>query len=248
MQPTAKNAAADLIVRFIKALIGKKSQGECKVSTELKYYIYVSKTKIEMLFSQIPKKIINTLTKELTIKLGVVSASAKQKSNEDDLYKKLQIVDKYIKNHKKVGTIDKPSEYFYDKQIVRWGPYEYNSNIVYFAGSTDETCFGLGGSFHHVIGSMGRCYMTSHSHTPFLIKYLYNEFGMSETKNNESYNLNDRDRTDQVAVAIAKASQRSFGPEQRVEFLAKKLLYYKSDWPPGTNSLLGTPIYVALIE
>lgn len=79
----------------------------------MKYYVYISDTKVDMLYSQIPKKILDKIAVELGINLGIFSLTAKGKGNQEETrYEKLKLVVNYIENNMDVGTVDQPKAYF----------------------------------------------------------------------------------------------------------------------------------------
>ena len=107
----------------------------------VKYYIYVSDSKIDMLYPQI----VNLALKD-------------SQSNQKTRYDKLNVIIKHIEKQYGVGTVDSPKEYFKGVLPMRWGPYGFvppgeSNNFIYFGGKTTSgTILGLGGSIHHLIG------------------------------------------------------------------------------------------------
>jgi hypothetical protein len=87
----------------------------------MKYYIYISDTKVDMLFAQIPRKTLEGLAGELNINFGIFSTTLKQDAAEENRFSKLEVVRKYIEKHSVVGTIDSPSEYFAGEETMKWG-------------------------------------------------------------------------------------------------------------------------------
>jgi len=81
----------------------------------MKYYIYISDTKVDMLYPQIPKSLLKKIASSLNIDLkllGVeVSVSGKSNPSDETRYTKVKIVSEYIEKHIDVGTIDAPSTY-----------------------------------------------------------------------------------------------------------------------------------------
>ena len=79
----------------------------------MKYYIYISTSKIDMLFQQIPISILEKICAELNLNLGIISLTIKSKEDiEGSKMEKLKIVIKYIEKNFKVGSPDQPTEYF----------------------------------------------------------------------------------------------------------------------------------------
>jgi len=125
----------------------------------MKYYIYISDAKIDMLYPQIPHDQKTSFAKELKIDLKLISASIKEeKEFKETKYSKAELVTKYIQNNCQVGTVDKPKEYIYNVLEMKWGLYgkgfekdfgEGFSPIVFFGGETDSTIFFMAG--RHII-------------------------------------------------------------------------------------------------
>ena len=95
-----------------------------------------------MLYSQIPKKMLDKIAVELGINLGIFKGTAKGKGNQEETcYEKLMVVVNYIENNMDVGTIDQPKTYFKGSLPMRWGPlwrmgHEEGKNLIYFGAET----------------------------------------------------------------------------------------------------------------
>ncbi len=219
---------------------------------DLKYYIYVSDSKIDMLFGQIPEGLLSGLISELKINFGVVSASLSRDSPDAARFSKLSVVRRYIEKHAEVGTIDAPKEYFSATIGAKWGrlfhPYR-STEIVYFGGKTKRTTFGLGGSLSHVIGSSVDGKTELGSSAPFLLRALSQVDTKIAGETDDSW-YNEISNYDDVRDAVLLANERLTGPKQKLEFLAKRLLVEPPSISHEENGkiLLGSPIYVALVE
>jgi hypothetical protein len=233
---------------------------------EMKYYVYVSDSKVDMLMSQIPHDTRKKISTELKVDLKVLGASRKAETEaEDNRFTRLHAVVSFIREYGNVGTVDEPDEYIADTLALRWGPYvdgleKDKTSVVYFGGSTSQTIVGLGGSSKHVIGNEGQSYATSASVTPILMFYLDRQLGLGLTEQESSEStqaaferlhlrrvLTQSEREDWSLRAVETASQYMTGPEQRLEFLAKRLLYGEV-YATSKKVLLATPLYVAMAE
>jgi hypothetical protein len=47
---------------------------------------------------------------------------------------------------------------------------------------------------------------------------------------------------------VHRANEAMPGPDQNLEFVAKRLLHGPSPTSPGVDVLLGSPLYVALVD
>ena len=234
----------------------------------MKYYVYISDTKIDMLYPQIPKPLLKKIASNLSIDLKLLGAEVNigTKSNQSDetRYAKVKIVSEYIEKHLDVGTIDTPSTYFKGKLLMQWGQIElpadrnvlsltrtedYFNNIssdVYFAGKTDRTYFGLCGSLKHVLGTTTEAINKvnlnlygSSSLIGFRIKLEQIYANNPPLKNEQRTDWEDREWVEW----IISAKQNMRGPKQQLEFLAKTLLQVNT----ANESTGNVPIYLHVV-
>jgi hypothetical protein len=219
----------------------------------VKHYLYVSETKIDMLYPQILKTVLDNIDDESNINAGFSSTLTANPDSGKTLYDKLDLVSSYLEKEGTIGTVDSPKLYFKGILPMRWGPYgrDEKSQLVYFGGITDAgTVLGLGGSMDYVLGKeRGSSHAHSHS-LPFAITNKLNEeldipltprdeFEMEGQ--NRTFALNDESYLEAVSLAIDQME----GPLQNLEFLAQKLVAGGGE---DRKAVLGTPIYVAVAE
>lgn len=229
-------------------------------STDLRYYLYVSDAKVDMLFAQIPRAFLTGVSGELKVGLGVVSATLKQDAEPISKYEKLKTIVRYLDAQDQIGTVDDPKAYFRGELPMRWGSYgssiSETSPLVYFAGSTPLTEVGLGGSRHHVLGSRGRdreVGFDSASATPAMTRILTR--GLAEdtaVKPEETFSVAGRPYTAATLLPIAIHNailqmDRLGGPAQTLEFVARRLFLADSEGR-RPRTLLGTPLFVAAAD
>jgi hypothetical protein len=216
----------------------------------LKYFLYVSDTKLDMLFSQIPLKIRQKIAADLHINLGIIKADIRRKT-EPNRYDKLKLVVQYIERNFDVGTIDDPKEYFKGMLPMRWGPISHNGleTLVYFGGKTDRTVFGLGGSLPHVIGEkVGGSVPKGGSLSFSILDALHRSLDTPSMDKLQRKTIG-WPSVDSDLFEVMRATLNMRGTEESLEFFAKRLLEGTvEDWSTHTTShvLLGTPLYVAL--
>jgi len=73
--------------------------------SRIKYYSYVSETKVNMLYSQIPQNIKGNLEAEAKLKLPIAEISFSKKQMPDNLYVRLGIVIDYLEKESVIGNI-----------------------------------------------------------------------------------------------------------------------------------------------
>jgi len=221
------------------------------MDSKMKYYLYVSDAKVDMLYLQIDKSLLKKIAAELSVDLKLLGAgfgaTIKQNQSEETRYSKLKLVVKYIEKHLNVGWVDAPATYFKGSLPMGWGllhgTTRYDPNpqpqapfAVYFGGSTERTAFGMVGSAHHLIGLRSDA-PKSNIH----LYYTTNEMlkALSEDRSLPSEELNE------LGFLIPEANHTLGKPNQYLEFLAKTYLYKNGD---QQSYLLGSPIYVAFAD
>jgi hypothetical protein len=215
----------------------------------MRYYVYISDAKVEMLYSQIPPRLLENIAGKLTIDLKLVKTEFSESPKEKSLHSKLLIVENYLKDADLVGDPASTKGYIAGIKNMRWGSYE--SGLVYF-GYDDDVTLGLGGSRKHVIGSVGDGNPHSHSATPFLVDAINEELG----RNDQWSAVRGSHNPESMALAgVELATTQMEGVTQKFEFLARTLLRYPSElfeytWhgKSGKPIILGTPLFVAHVD
>lgn len=209
--------------------------------SEMKYYIYVSKSKIDMIYPQIPKNFFKAVDKKVEINLNVLKVSFGEKSIDETMYSRLTAVIEYLDSMGKIGTIAEPKEYFYGKVHLQWT--EIYPNVVFYGGILNDIALGLGGSMRHVLGYESIGVEPGISHTPWLVELLSHEIENLITPQNRKLSIEETERrifssTDYWTHALSK---RAF---ERFEFVAKTL---KTGTYVNQKILIGSPVFVASV-
>jgi hypothetical protein len=224
----------------------------------VKYYIYISDAKVDMLFPQVPHDIKKKVATEWKMDLKLLSASRRvETEGEDNRIARLETVVDFIREYGNVGSVDEPDEYVEDALIMRWGDYGFqvkDNPVVYFGGETTKTVVGLGGSMKHLIGNSGSCSVDSHSFTPLLLNFLSRELGLQEGNGGLEAVPSRFKETFTPTKAVELATLQMMGVQQNVEFMAKRLAYGSAEMfneNPALRArhvLLASPLYVAMVD
>ncbi|MBU2666208.1 hypothetical protein KOI35_22155 [Actinoplanes bogorensis] len=200
-----------------------------------RYFVYISDAKVEMLLQQIKPEALRKRTSEvglglkfLTAKRGAETLAGAERTARLD-----QVV-RYLNDYGDLGTVEEPGQFFGGLMPLRWGPTVGADGfpMVYFGGRAGKTVLGLGGSRAHVFGTppgpepqplpIGR------SMLPSLLDGITRVDGI------------------EAPAAVRETTDALRGPEQTMEFVAKRLL--DEPGPDGERVLLGSPLYVALVD
>lgn len=142
---------------------------------KLKYYVYVSESKVDMLHSQIPPSVRSKLEAEVKLNLQLAEVSFSKKQFSDNLYTKLNLVIDYLDKQHIIGSIGGPLEYFRGTLHMGWA--QIYPSVLFFGGISNETTIGLGGSMNNLLGykwDMSNVPLGI-SNTPWLVSLLYKE-------------------------------------------------------------------------
>lgn len=214
----------------------------------MEYYMYISDSKVEMLYEQIPWARREEISFELGISFGLIKAKFSKSPSQIAQACKVKLIEKHLS--KKTGTAISPRSYFRDEMEMIWGSYNGYENFVYFGGKTQGVDVGLGGTMTNCIGVS---HNTSEKITSFSLSHMLvsalakgKEIPDSEMHYAGNRRLNDLKESALDAVQIAN---NSLGyPKQKLKFLAKKFAYRFQDKSDQVSILIGSPIYVAYAE
>ena len=199
-----------------------------------RYFVYISDAKVEMLLQQIDPGALRKRTTEIGADLKIFSAKRGAETLAGaERTARLERVVRYLTDFGDLGGVDEPGQFFWGLMPLRWGPTVGRDGfpMVYFGGRTERTVLGLGGSRAHVFGASGadqKLLPLSRSMLPSLLDGIAPAAGADGP------------------AAVHEATTALRGPEQNMEFIAKRLLHEPG--PDGTTVLLGSPLYVALVD
>jgi hypothetical protein len=213
-----------------------------------RYYVYVSDSKIDMLLAQMDPAFTRKRTTELSLNLTVLAGKRSSEAPAGgERTARLQRVVRYLEDHGDLGTVDEPGQFFWGLLPVRWGPFPTEPTLVYFGGATERTVVGLGGSGSHVLGAAAAADSAiPRSMTPALLAGLRTDPQIGALA--ETIRQEDEAQERDALAAVQRANEVMPGPPQNLEFVAKRLLHGPSPLTAGQDVLLGTPLYVALVD
>lgn len=130
----------------------------------MKYYLYISEKKINMLFSQLPKSFTRKITDEIKFRASIFRASVEarigektnpQFSNFTELLSRLKSIERFLHDEDLIGDVDQPKSYIEGIHHMHWGVKNVNGlEFVFFGGGTLKSLFGFGGSCRHLVSNM----------------------------------------------------------------------------------------------
>ena len=212
----------------------------------LKYYVYISGTKVEMLYSQIPPAFLKGAEAEFKINLGVISTSLKGRGPEEarELPARVAAVSSYLRDQSEVGTAENPKGWIEGVLSMRWGCVrEYASDIAFFGGIVGTTTVALLGSSESIIGTPKTA---EANHAPFYYTMKFfnqmlqnRRFKPPDEWNSPHENGEAKPPYYSYPESVDIAFKALAGSDANLEFLAMVLHKQK-------HLLVATPLYVAL--
>lgn len=220
----------------------------------LRFYLYVSDAKVDMLLPQLDSSVGMSHTTEIGADLKVFNIKRSTASSPDeDRFQRVERVADLLEESGVVGTLEAPGPFVRGRMLMRWGLLDCadEAPLVYFAGRAGRTVVGLGGSAAHVLGSSadaGSGVALSRSLLPSLLDGLRRNPDIAPVfDEGEARSLDHAGRT--ALSAARHAAEEIPGPPQRIEFVARRLLYGPAPGTDGGNFvLLGSPLYAAYVD
>ena len=231
----------------------------------LRYYLYISDSKLEMLFEQINPGVLKRISAEVKVDLKLASLTLRGAENPGPTRAaKLQIVERYIDSHHNVGTTREPGgEYFRGQMDMQWGPLVGRCDAVLFRGYDAEglNCVFLGGSVRHLIGQHPQRDVDPFSLLPEIMELVK---GTEEVQGMRGVNS---ERWPSMVIGMTNIFRDM--PTQRLDFLAIPLIEGEAERDfiprgvpltmddlaclkrdhqnePPVHVVIGTPLYVAI--
>lgn len=218
----------------------------------LRYFLYISDAKLDMLFEQIDPALRRRISAEVMVDLKLASLTLRQTDTPAARIAKLRMVERYIDTHHHVGTISTPGhEYFRGSIPMRWGwlthGYDYDNDpptlgldTVFFRGQQGTHVVVLAGSRRHVLGEQPAAEdskLSAHSATPNIFAVIAEHISGNPRLGQYWRDLRATDPStggsedvcaahDPPEVGLREAAQvRLRGPVQHLEFLALPLVH-----------------------
>jgi hypothetical protein len=186
----------------------------------MKYYLYVSDTKIDMMYAQIPHDTKKQTSVEFGVDLKVIKASRKtEKEIEENRFTRLDAIVDYLETSGSIGSLDEPKEYVRAVMPMKFAPWGHRGRVTHLGSSSPVdpsgaafVCFGgrthnrivvLWGSWKHILGNnsqdaTGQFSVSTSLATLAMWDYLDNldRWNEGETTEEETYLAELRKRAD----------------------------------------------------
>ncbi|MEU3622803.1 hypothetical protein BS329_09655 [Amycolatopsis coloradensis] len=237
----------------------------------LRYYLYVSDAKLEMLFEQINPALRRRISAEAKVDLKLASLTLRRADHPHAArMAKLQLVERYIDKRHHVGTIQEPGrEYFRGSMPMQWRCDWHDTAL--FRGRDSSHVVVLAGSSRHVLGERPaeedrevRRRSVTPNILPVIAEHIFGSPGHGQRwrwiQSLAPRAAGSKDVAaahDPPEVGLREVARtRLGGPTQHLEFLAVPIIHGPAtvereggDWfgeEEDVHAVLATPLYVAM--
>jgi len=212
----------------------------------LRFYVYISDAKVEMLMAQIPPRALKRIGAELSINLKVLSVKFTERESLDSRYSRAAAVTQYLTAQGLVSEVNDSSMYFaVERAPMRWA-HVGNPGLVFFAGEIEGSVVFLTGSPHHVIGAAPRAVIDPRppaSHTILPLDAYWDVFD-DWNEPAEIGGSRPADLAGSFHKGLFRESPHTPATES-LSFLARRMLRHEDSTRQRTI-VLGSPVWVAV--
>jgi hypothetical protein len=214
----------------------------------LRNFLYISETKIDLYFPQIPKSFFQSLSKEVEVNFGIFKAGIKGEPTQhpNTNIEKLLIIENYLLEKEDLGSFDFPGQFVLDECNLSWRVFEGwpDTSLVYFSGVTSTGVeVGLGGSSWHLMGGKRPDSARISSSEPgFLLQAIENYQETAKLPKLEDESLQRRNAGFKRR-GYELSSMRELRGKRPLNLFHIKTLAVTIDFDPNSY-YLGTPLYV----
>ena len=234
-------------------------------TASLRYYLYISDSKLDMLFEQIPPKLRTRFAAEVKVDLKVVGVALTSAQPTTVRTAKLRLIERYLESETGVGSVDEPQLYFRGGLPMEWGyvgsqePGQRRG--VVFMSKGDGLTVALIGSHFHVLGHQRADPDAPMSAPPDLYETVQDR-GPSRTTHPPGEARSSTETGAAIGATLGLETSQSptlelpsrlvtaiseltiDGDYQELEFLAMRL--GDGRLADGRRVLVGSPLFVAL--
>ncbi|WP_409060224.1 DUF7019 family protein [Streptomyces sp. SYP-A7185] len=217
----------------------------------MRYYLYLSAAKLDMLYGQIPQTLLRRLAVEAKVDLKVLGVAMQSPRGETTTYDRLDIVENYLEREFDVSWMTEPSSWFRGDLALRSAGYSSSEGPVLMTGREGDTVIALIGSARHLIGQRPAPDVTlrAYSALPALFQLLHDapeDWPLDLPRERRTRPPDEAD----AMRDVLEMSEALTAPAVFCDFLARRLLRGSVVLDDGRelNVVVGTPLYVAMAD
>jgi hypothetical protein len=221
----------------------------------MKYYVYVSESKIQMLFEQTGAAIKGPREATLGFDIKLLKGSIKEgTAAPESTYAKMDRVLHELKKNDRVGEIYETKPYIHGLLSMIWANYviDPDSPMAFWGYKSKDIVLGLAGSNYNVLGKQPEGEVCpSYSLKGAIMEWFRNNIGESLQpsipRDSRSREIAEEiEMGDEIDSTIYRAVRDIKGYTDKFEFVAKVL--HRGKCMRDSNLILASPLYVSMEE
>ncbi|MGA4839025.1 DUF7019 family protein [Streptomyces sp. G45] len=218
----------------------------------MRYYIYISTAKVDMLYAQIPPTLARRLAVEAKVDLKVLSLAVQSPRGDATAYDKLNLVEAYLEREFDVSWMSEPTAWFRGDLALRIAGYGDANSPTFMTGQDGDTLVALIGSAHHLVGyePAPDMHRVGHSALPSLFQLLRDVPPEWEYQLGPGWREEERPGERHAVHEVLHFAEALTVPPVYCEFLARQLMRGSVELEGGRELtvVIGTPLYVAMSD
>jgi uncharacterized protein (DUF1330 family) len=204
------------------------------------YYIYISKSKADMMLPQVPLNLKAKYAAEAGVHLGIFEVKLKTEVTNEPVEAdahKVKFLTDYISSSQQIGNLQSSKEWIRDRLHVKHLTVQENPDLFLLVGEKYGMYHLLGGSSHHVVGNIRPTNVTiGYSYFPYLADALTKTFSaeynpaaaLFEPPTEGERALIPGIRDHEWADAVYALYNESASPTFQIEFFGRFLAFGQS--------------------
>lgn len=218
----------------------------------MRYYLYVSTAKVDMLYEQIPSKLLKRLAVEAKVDLKVLSLAVQSPRTEISRYDRLDIVQSHLEREFDVSWMSEPTAWFRGDLALRIAGYGSVDSPTLMTGRDGDTVVALIGSAHHLVGyeAAPDMHKVGYSGLPSIFRLVRDAPPEWEGQFDTRWRGGRMPSRESAAHDVLHVAESLTVPPVYCEFLARQLMRSTVTRDDGEELtvLVGTPLYVAMSD
>ena len=222
----------------------------------MKYYVYISESKIDMLHSQISQT--TAVAKEASLGFDWKFLKGEIKTARgvpENKLTKLNDVVARLEKDSAVGSLDDAKPYIRGALRMKWasiGIIREFSPVTFWGYADSNSVLGLAGSAHHLVGTQREGFTHCYSQTPLILAWLKRELDLPKGDrkrlgiDKEWLNRAKHMRGGMIETSVEDMVRKMDGELEEFEFIAKVLHRSSVSQDLPRRVILATPLYVAM--
>jgi len=220
----------------------------------LRYYLYISDAKVDMLLPQVPGALQRKVSAKFGFDIKILSGSLEtQRATLDNRVARMAAVEQYLVENAQIGSPARPASWIQGTVDAKF--VDIGKGAILFLSGDSSSILALGGSDHHLVGATApERVAIPMSFGPGLARQLTSLLearpewlmGMDENTARSTQPSGAQQGSEAWVSIVTWAFGHAESGVQKIEFLGKRLVTTKTSQDVAIT--LATPLYVSAAD